>query len=96
MTDAGAPAIHQATLRPSGRRFEAHAELTLLESAGLAGIELASSCRNGSCRACLRPLRAGSVHYLIPWPGLLPEERISGSWVLPCVAYPDGDVELGD
>lgn len=67
-----------------------------MESAALSGIELASSCRNGSCRTCLRPLRAGSVRYRIPWPGMLPEERSSGSWVLPCVAYPEGDVTLED
>jgi hypothetical protein len=41
-------------------------------------------------------LQRGQVTYRIPWPGLLPEERASGAWVLPCVAYPCSDVVLGD
>jgi ferredoxin len=85
----------QARLLPSGRAFAASAEQTLLMSAAEGGIEMPSSCRNGTCRTCLRPLLAGSVHYRIPWPGLLPEEK-TGGWVLPCVAYPLSDVELGD
>ena len=88
--------VHQAVLTPSGRRFLAPATQPLLLSAERAGVALSSSCRNGTCRTCLRPLRAGSVHYRIPWPGLLPEEKQSGAWVLPCVAFPLGDVELGD
>jgi ferredoxin len=97
MTDEGAPPApcHQALLQPSGRRFDAPGDRPLLVSAGEAGITLASSCRNGTCRACLRPLHAGSVHYRIPWPGLLPEEK-TGGWVLPCVAYPLSDVVIGD
>jgi len=96
MTDEGAaPAPFHARLQPSGRAFAAPAGRTLLASALDAGVELPNSCRNGTCRACLRPLHAGTVHYRIAWPGLLPEER-SGGWVLPCVAYPTSDVVLGD
>ena len=95
MTEKGTGAPHRALLQPSGRSFEAPADQPLLLSAAQAGITLASSCRNGTCRACLRPLQAGSVGYRIEWPGLLPEER-TGGWVLPCVAYPLSDVVLGD
>ncbi|WP_299789217.1 2Fe-2S iron-sulfur cluster-binding protein [Ramlibacter sp.] len=91
-----APATYQAVLQPSGRSFSASANRTLLAAAAEAGIVLASSCRNGTCRTCLRALHAGSVHYAIPWPGLLPEERSAGNVVLPCVAYPCSDVVLGD
>lgn len=94
--DAAAVASYHAVLQPSGRAFRAPADRPLLLAAQEAGIPLASSCRNGTCRACLRPLQAGRVHYHIAWPGLLPEERASGGWVLPCVAYPDSDVVLGD
>ena len=90
-----APAVHQAVLEPSGRRFAAPADRPLLVAAEAAGIALPSSCRNGTCRTCLRPLHAGAVHYRIPWPGLLPEEK-AGGWVLPCVAFPLTDVTLGD
>ena len=94
--DAAAVASFQAVLQPSGRAFPAPADRPLLRAAQDAGIALESSCRNGTCRACLRPLRAGTVHYRIAWPGLLPEERASGAWVLPCVAYPESDVVLGE
>ena len=47
-------------------------------------------------RPALRALLAGEVHYAIAWPGLLPEERLAGDRVLPCVAYPRSDVVLGD
>jgi len=88
--------LHAALLAPSGRRFSAPEDQTLLLAALAAGIALPHSCRNGTCRACLRPLHAGEVTYRIEWPGLLPEERASGAWVLPCVAYPRTDVVLGD
>ena len=97
MTEKGAASGRYAVaMLPSGRSFQARGDQPLLLSAQEAGIALASSCRNGTCRACLRPLHAGQVQYRIPWPGLLPEERASGQWVLPCVAYPLSDVVLGD
>jgi ferredoxin len=97
MTEKGAASGRYAVLmQPSGRTFEASADQPLLVAAQAAGIMLASSCRNGTCRTCLRPLHAGQVRYRIPWPGLLPEEKASGQWVLPCVAYPLSDVVLGD
>ena len=89
------PGPFEVVLRPSGFAFRASADRPILQSAAEAGLELASSCRNGSCRACLRRLLAGEVEYRIPWPGLIPEER-AGGWVLPCVAHPCSDLVLGD
>jgi ferredoxin len=89
------PGPFQVLMRPSGLSFSASAGIPLLQSAAQAGLALASSCRNGTCRACLRELHAGKVEYRIPWPGLMPEER-DGGWVLPCVAYPASDLVLGD
>jgi ferredoxin len=88
------PGPYTVTLRPHGRTFSADAQRTVLASALLAGEELPSSCRNGTCRTCLQPLQSGSVAYRIAWPGLLPEER-EGGWLLPCVAYPLSDLVLG-
>jgi ferredoxin len=93
--EAQAPITYEVLLRPSGRSFRAPADRPLLQAAELAGIALPNSCRNGTCRTCLRPLHAGAVHYRIPWPGLLPEEK-NGGWVLPCVAFPQADLVLGD
>jgi len=66
---------------------------SLLESAERAGIELLSSCRNGTCRTCMCRLVSGEVRYRIEWPGLSREEKAEG-WVLPCVAEPTGPREL--
>jgi ferredoxin len=95
MTGSGESATFEGSIERSGERFAVRADETLLLAAAAAGIAMPSSCRNGTCRTCLRPLRAGQVHYRIAWPGLLPEEK-NGSWVLPCVAYPLSDVVLGD
>lgn len=78
-------------LQPSGRGFRAAAGETLLAAAARAGIELPSSCRNGTCRTCISRLREGSVAYGIEWPGLLPEEKTQG-WILPCVAHARSDL----
>jgi ferredoxin len=97
MTVRGAaPTVFQALLLPARQAFAAPADRSLLASAAAAGIELPNSCRNGTCRSCLTRLHSGQVHYRIPWPGLLPEEKASGAWVLPCVAFPLSDVVLGD
>jgi len=68
---------------------------TLLASAEAAGLAWANSCRNGTCRSCLRRLAQGEVAYRIEWPGVLPDERRAG-WFLPCVAYPRSDLVLAD
>jgi ferredoxin len=80
--DGPAALLH---LPEAGRSLPVAAGHTLLEAALAAGVPLARSCRNGSCRACLARLAAGQVTYRIEWPGLLAEEKAAG-WVLPCVA----------
>lgn len=82
-----------ALVRPSGLRFDAPASTSLLAAARQAGIELPASCRNGTCRTCMCRLEHGRIHYRIEWPGLTREEKAEG-FILPCVAYPDTDVEL--
>jgi ferredoxin len=78
---------HEVTIASTGERFTARADRPLLQSAHEAGLPLESSCRNGTCRACMRRLRSGNVGYRIEWPGLLAEEKAAG-WILPCVAFP--------
>jgi ferredoxin len=84
------PCLH---LEPAGWRVPLPPGLSLLEAAQQAGIRLARSCRNGTCRACLCRMTAGQVHYRVEWPGLSREERAEG-WVLPCVALAEADVVL--
>jgi ferredoxin len=67
--------------------YEAPADRTLLQSAREAGLLLASSCRNGTCRSCICRLVSGQVRYAIEWPGLSAEEKAEGL-ILPCAALP--------
>lgn len=76
---------YPVSIESAGLRFEASASLPLLKAAQAAGIRLPSSCRNGTCRACMCRLTSGRIEYSIEWPGLLAEEKREG-WVLPCVA----------
>ena len=81
-------------IEPAGYVFEALPSRTLLQSAEDAGIEIPSSCRNGTCRTCICEMRAGgAVRYRIEWPGLSVDEKDEG-WILPCVAEPLGDLTL--
>ncbi|MBC7729340.1 MAG: 2Fe-2S iron-sulfur cluster binding domain-containing protein [Microbacteriaceae bacterium] len=73
------------TVQPAGWQALVAPDQTLLQAARAAGLNLPSSCRNGSCRACLCQLVSGTIHYQIDWPGLLAEEKAAG-WILPCVA----------
>jgi ferredoxin len=81
------------TLVPAGWRFPAGAASTVLRAAEAAGIDLPSSCRNGTCRTCLCRLQSGRVRYLVEWPGLSPDEKRDG-YILPCVAVALTDLVL--
>ena len=81
------------TIGAGGPSFAAPASQPLLRSAEQAGRPFASSCRNGTCRTCMRRMLSGRVRYAIEWPGLLAEEKAQG-WVLPCVAHPESDIVL--
>ncbi len=80
-------AAASATVRvePLGRVFAAAPGATLLRAAEAAGIELPSSCRNGTCRTCICRVRDGRTRHVIDWPGVDADERAEG-WILPCVA----------
>lgn len=86
-------ACYTAQVAPGNARFDAPADLPLLLAAEHAGLLLASSCRNGTCRTCICLLVSGQVAYRIAWPGLSAEEKAEGC-ILPCVAYPVSDVVI--
>jgi len=88
--------VFHATVMPTGHTFAAPADQTLLQSAELAntpGLQMASSCRNGTCRTCICQLVKGEVAYRIEWPGLSRDEKREG-FILPCAAYPVSDVVI--
>jgi ferredoxin len=85
------------TLQPSGWTFDAADDETILHAAERAGIDLPSSCRNGTCRTCLCRLGTGhdvaSVRYLVEWPGVSLDEKRAG-YILPCVAVARVDIAV--
>jgi ferredoxin len=80
-------------LEPSGLDFETDAGNTLLKAAEAAGIELPSSCRNGTCRTCICQRLSGETRHIVEWPGLSADEKAEG-WILPCVAQALSDLTL--
>ncbi len=83
--------VFQVRLEPDGWAFTATADQSVLQAALAAGVELESSCRNGTCRSCLCRLVAGNVAYPMAWPGVSAEEQAEG-WFLPCVAQARSDL----
>jgi ferredoxin len=88
-----APASFPVHIEPGGWRIDASPGVSLLASARSQGVVLPSSCRNGTCRACMCSLREGRVSYLIEWPGLSAEEKQQG-FILPCVAVAETPLTL--
>ena len=86
-------ACFRVTVAPHGWVFDAAPSLSLLAAARAAGVVLPSSCRNGTCRACMCRLAHGRARYLIEWPGLSADEHAAG-YLLPCVATPLSDLTL--
>jgi ferredoxin len=79
--------------RATGQRFDAAADETVLAAGLRAGVPMPSSCRNGSCRACIARLASGDIRYCIEWPGLSAEEKRDGL-ILPCAAYATSDLVI--
>lgn len=85
--------VVSVTIMPQGWQFDASPDQNLLLSAARAGIALPSSCRNGTCRTCISRVTPSKVRHSIEWPGLSADEKRDG-YILPCVAYPQGDLTL--
>ena len=84
---------HPVVIEPHGLRFEAAEGVSLVHSARESGVVLPTSCRNGTCRACLCQMVSGRVRYLVEWPGLSAEEKRDGC-ILPCVATPQSALTI--
>lgn len=91
--EATAPPVHDVCVMPASWTFPAPEGQALLVAALRHGIRLPSSCRNGTCRACLCRLQSGEVRYLVEWPGLSREEKAEGC-ILPCVATARGQLVI--
>jgi ferredoxin len=84
---------YHITVLPAGWYSALPAQHTVLAGLEMAGVVLPSSCRNGTCRTCLCQLEAGTVRYLIDWPGVSADEKRQG-WILPCVAVATSELQL--
>lgn len=80
-------------IEPGGAVIPVAPGHTVLQAALAAGLDLPSSCRNGTCRACMSLLLAGDIRYSIEWPGLSAEEKAEG-YFLPCVACPQTSIVM--
>lgn len=81
-------------VEPSGHRFEAEANETILDAALRQGVALPYGCRNGACGSCVAKIIRGEVRY----PGGLPpaisvEEDALGMAVL-CQAQAASDLVI--
>jgi len=91
-SSATAPSL-QVEVLPDHLQFPTDGQASVLESGLHAGVELPSSCRNGTCRECMCRLLSGSVRYRVEWPGLSADEKADG-WFLPCVALAQTDLRI--
>lgn len=82
---AASEATYPVRIEPMDWTFDAGPNDSLFEAARRAGIRLPTSCRNGTCRACISALVEGSIRYRVEWPGLSSTEKEEG-YLLPCVA----------
>ncbi len=92
---------HTITIEPSGRRFGAGADESILDAALRHGIAFPYGCRNGFCGACRGRLVSGKVTYPEGAPGILTEEESARGVALMCKAHAASDVtvevrEVGD
>ncbi len=71
----------------SGKQFQLRLAKPLLEAAEDAAVDLAYSCRSGSCGECKVKLLAGTTRATAEQTGLTAAERDQG-WVLSCVSVP--------
>jgi ferredoxin len=80
-------------LQPWDQEFQARSDETVLQAALRSDVQLASSCRNGTCRTCIAMLHTGHIRYRIEWPGVSAEEKAEG-YFLPCVAEAQSDLVM--
>lgn len=85
---------YQITLTPSGNRFKALADETILEAALRQGVGLPYGCRNGACGSCKGKIVSGEFDYGVYQERTLrPEDKTAGK-ALFCVGKACSDMTL--
>lgn len=90
-TSVEVPRHAEVTFSRSGRTatWSADQQHSLLDVAARAGAPIDSGCRTGNCGTCVTAIKAGRVRHTHP-----PGTAVSDGTCLPCIAVPDGPVEL--
>jgi glycine betaine catabolism B len=90
-SDIPAPSTSiQVVFEQSGQEVAGDGEESILELAEQVGVKIRSGCRMGSCGACKKLTRSGTVKMTDP-EALDPSEAAAG-YILCCVAYPQDRV----
>ncbi|MCA1926135.1 MAG: 2Fe-2S iron-sulfur cluster binding domain-containing protein, partial [Thiobacillus sp.] len=85
---------YQVTIQPSGHRFTAGDDETVLEAALREGFALPYGCRNGACGACKGTVLSGELDYGQYSPSALKDEEKSRGRALFCRAKPLTDLVI--
>jgi ferredoxin len=88
------PMRHKITLQTPSQTFEIDCEedrtiLDAAEEAGLAGLELPYSCRQGMCGTCAGKLVSGEVKHVKE--SFMNADQYNAGYVILCSAYPRAD-----
>ncbi len=81
-------------VEPSGHRFEATPEESVLDAAQRQGLVLPYGCRNGACGTCKGRLLSGAVSYPGETPGGLEADEAEAGYALLCQARATQDLVL--
>ena len=83
-------------IRVGAQRYDAKADETLYQALARQGVVLRKACENGACGICRCQLSTGHIDYRGRAPYGLDETARSTGFILPCIAYPQGDVSLSE
>ena len=85
---------YSITVLPSGHRYTAEADESLLDAALRSGLAFPYGCRGGACGACVGKIVSGEVSYGEDEPMALSEQEVQLGMVLCCLAKPLSDITL--
>lgn len=84
----------QAYIEVAGQRLAVDANETLYDALQRHGFTLRKACVNGVCGICRCRLEAGMVDYRGRAPYGLDSDAVQQGFILPCIAYPQGDIRV--